>query len=291
MAIKAGTEGGGAFRRRGKTPSSAQPPKPFRPVENSFPEKKQFRLGQYRVLEEKDDYIICRGYDPNAENPLAQFTPSTPIGRISVAKPPALQRTPWDGSTVTIAGVEYTYEYSDDEPGVRTVRWTENGEEMEEEERIYVPYTLDEEEVEHQIIVAVEIRKNATIDGTDVREEATEDAPEGARLRWMDLNVSGRNWRVTKTAPTVIRFTIESIDSAAGTAEVTVDGWSCRGTEPTTPTVTVYDALGCLLNEDPASDLIGRKGYATRMHAESDPAEPDVELCRWEITALCCPPE
>jgi len=203
MSIKTGTEGGGAFRRRRKTPSTAQPQKPFRPVENTFPEKKGFRLGQYRVLEEKDDYLICMGYDPNAKDPFSQITPASPR-TIKVAKPPALQRIAWDGKTVEIGGVEYTYEYSDDEPGVRTA----NG----EEERIDPPYTpLDDDEqgenkVEHQIIVAVEIRKSGAVDGTDLHVvERDEDGNvirdddgnvvEGERLHWMDLNVSGRHWK------------------------------------------------------------------------------------------------
>jgi hypothetical protein len=79
-----------------------------------------------------------------------------------------------------------------------------------------------------------------------------------------------------------IRFTIESV--YGDTAEVTVDGWSCRGSNPASYsyTITVYDAIGCLLDED-ADALIGRQGYAERMFA------PVSGQCRWEITSLCCP--
>lgn len=209
MGIKTGTEGGGAFRRRRPAPAPAQPQKPFRPVENSFPEKKGFRLGQYRVLEEKDDYLICVGYDPNAKDPLAEITPAAPR-TIKVAKPPALQRTPWDGTVVDLGGVEHTYEYSNDEHGVRTARWIgDDGVEQDEEQRIDPPYIVttnedsdddgEADEVEHQIIVAVEIRKSAAVDGTDVRDVERDSEgniiDEGGRLSWMDLNVSGRHWK------------------------------------------------------------------------------------------------
>jgi len=124
MAIRTGSGTGGSPRKGRREKSfrplvPRQPKKPLRPVENTFPEKKDFRLGHYKIVEERDDYVICEGYDPNAKDPFAEITPPA-FRKIEVAKPPLLQRTPWDGMTVEIGGVSYTYEYSNAEYGVRT---------------------------------------------------------------------------------------------------------------------------------------------------------------------------
>lgn len=166
------------------------PESPRQPIPDSpFPENKGFHLGQFRVTEEYDDYIVCVGFDPNAKNPFAEITPEA-FRTIKVAKPPGLQRTVWEAGSVEIDGVTYTYEYSDTEFGVRTVHST-NG---DVEERIYPPYILDD--VDEQIIVPVEIRKNAgPVEGMEVTDE------NGTRLRWIDLNVSGRHWKGPGVGP------------------------------------------------------------------------------------------
>lgn len=179
---------GGVGSKRGKRPFLPPPPpqKPLKPDENPFPEKKDFRLGQYRVLEERDDYLLCTGFDPNAKNPFSEVTPSAfrTGSLLKIAKPPALQRTVWEATTVTIDGVDYTYEYDDAEFGVRTVSGDDGS---EEEQRIDPPYVLASGIGD--IIVAVQIRKSAAVDGMEVTDE------EGTRLRWIDLNVSGRHWK------------------------------------------------------------------------------------------------
>lgn len=156
MSIKAGSGkgsadaggtrgGGGSFggsgsrKRRNKTPFAENPPpkKPLKPIENTFPEKKAFRLGIYRVEEERDNYLICTGYDPNAKDPFAEIMP-TAFRTIKVSKP-----------------------------------W-------QDEEVVEVPYEVGD------LLVAVEIKKNAAVDGMEVTDES------GTRLRWMDLNIGGR---------------------------------------------------------------------------------------------------
>lgn len=183
--------GVGGSGRRSKKPMSLPPPppkKPLPPVENpnQFPENKGFRLGQYRVVEERDDYLICTGYDPNAKNPASEVTPTAfrSGSLMKVAKPPALQRTMWEAGPVTIGGVEYTFEYTG--LGLRTARWTDDlGDEQEEEQGIGIPYTVDGV---GDVIVAVQIKKNAAVEGMEFTDE------DGTRLRWIDLNVSGRHW-------------------------------------------------------------------------------------------------
>jgi hypothetical protein len=181
---------GGVGSGRKKRPPFMPPPPPKKPLQptadNPFPEKKDFRLGQYRVLEERDDYLLCTGFDPNAKNPFSEVTPSAfrTGALLKIAKPPALQRTVWEATPVTIDGVEYTYAYDDAEYGVRTVTGDDDS---EEEQRIDPPYVLPTGIGD--IIVAVQIRKSAAVDGMEVQDE------EGTRLRWVDLNVSGRHWK------------------------------------------------------------------------------------------------
>lgn len=258
----------GSGGRRRKTPipqGPADPKKPLKPAEPPFPQKPEFRLGHYVILEERDDYVICEGFDPNAKYPFTEITP-TAFRTINVAKPPVLQRTSWEAGPVDIGGTLYTYAYSDEEFGVRTATWTDsNGDDQEEEQRIDLPYILGD------LLVAVEIRKSAAVDGMEVTDE------DGARLRWMDLNVSGRHW-TTGTTAQMIRFTI--ISATATTASVTVNGSGCGGSVPDSATVTVHDAVGCFLNET-AGDLVGRQGYAVKMKDGDD--------CRYEIISLCCP--
>lgn len=205
--------GVGSSRKRDKRlPIQPPPKKPLKPVESPFPQKPDFRLGQYRVIEERDDYLLCTGFDPNAKNPLSEVTPSAfrTGSLMKVAKPPALQRTVWEAGPVTIGGIEYTYEYEDDEFGVRTARWTKDGAQQEEEQRIDPPYTVDSDLGD--IIVAVQIRKNAAVDGMEVEDE------EGTRLRWIDLNVSGRRW---KTVDAVMRYAKLTASLAAASAFLT----------------------------------------------------------------------
>jgi hypothetical protein len=191
MGISSGGKKHNGGEGRPRRSKRALPPHPekskphFRPIENPFPEKKSFRLGVFEIIEEKDDYLICRGYDPNEKHPFAHITPSA-YRTIEVGKPPHLQRTAWEDpdQAFEIGGVTYTYEYSDDEFGVRTQTGNDGS---SEEQRIEIPY------FEGDYIVAVELQQNGAVDGFDLDNE------DGARLSWMDLNVSGRRWSVTET--------------------------------------------------------------------------------------------
>lgn len=190
MGINTGSGGTGSNKRRIRKPvrriERGQAQSPFRPTENPFPEMLPFRLGTYEVLEIKDDYLVCKGFDPNSKYPFSQYTPSAPQKKIKVAKPPLLQRTPWDGESVEIDSITYTYEYSD--AGTRTKTWTDSeGEEQEEEETIEIPYFVGD------IVVAVEIRKNDVQDGFEVNETKVKTDDDGI-ISWVDLNVSGRHW-------------------------------------------------------------------------------------------------
>jgi hypothetical protein len=273
---KGDVPGVGGSGRRSKKPMQLPPPPPKKPLQptptSPFPEYKGFRLGQYQVVEEKDDYLLCTGYDPNAKNPASEVTPSAFRSGVllKIAKPPALQRTPWEAGPVVMGGLTYTFEYTG--LGLRTARWTDNdGNDQEEEQGIGIPYVVDGV---GDIIVACQIKKNAAVEGMEFTDE------EGTRLRWMDLNISGRHWSTasvaSETAMQMIRFAITS--GSGSSVFATVQGTGCGYSDE--GTVTVYDAVGCFFDES-ASELVGRQGYAVQMKSGED--------CRYEVISLCCP--
>jgi hypothetical protein len=147
----------------------------------------KLRLGTFRLLEERDDYLICKGYDPNA--PKRKWHQ-----RILVAKPWLLQRTPWDGATVTLGGKDVTFEYQLETQSGRgrlkriaraTVYDDEgNPEAIEEIQRITMDYLAND------VITATQNRKTSVHDYIDARTET------GRRIHWIDLNSSGRCWAV-----------------------------------------------------------------------------------------------
>jgi len=178
------------------------------------PEKPPFRLGIYEILEEKDDYLVCRGFDPNAVNPFAEVTPSAQR-TIDVAKPPLLMRTPWDGvDPVEIGGVEYTFEYDTDIIGVRTAFWTDEDDvDQEVEETIDIPYFVGD------MILAVEVALSPVVDGMEVNGSKTRtdsDDDDGALITWVDCNVSGRHWQGAVSATCDDRNEIHQITLIGG---------------------------------------------------------------------------
>jgi hypothetical protein len=240
MGVHLGGRGRDSSRRKRRPAriERGQAQKPFRPIENPFPSKGEFRLGVYQIVEEKDDYLVCRGFDPRAKNPFAKVTPSAPR-TIKVAKPPLLTRTPWDGRSVEINGITYSYEY--DSAYERTVTWTEDEEEQEEEQQIEIPYFEDD------IIVAIEVRQNLVQDVIEVNEEKIR-SEEGGLLSWIDLNVSGRHWASTSSDIRVFKTKPQSThtDGSSQTHDIYdtggSDSSSVRTEEPTT--VTSYNKTG-----------------------------------------------
>ena len=159
--------------------------KPQQPIKNPFfAEKMEFRLGLYQIIQEKDDYLICQGWNPNAKGTSARFTPSA-FQPINVAKPSLLQKTGYHGQTVNLivdgTPTEVTFNYSSSEVGKRTA----TAGEVTEIQRITMDYFVGD------TITAVEVRKNSAVDGCDTLTET------GSRLTWVDLNFSGRCWAVS----------------------------------------------------------------------------------------------
>lgn len=151
-------------------------------VNNPFAEKKEFRLGLYHIVEERHDYLICQGWNPNAKGTSAQYTPSA-FQTINVAKPSLLQKTPWHGKTesLIVGGVATPVTFTYSLVGMRIA----TAGEVTEIQRITMDYFVGD------TITAVEVRKNSAVDGCDTLTET------GSRLTWVDLNFSGRCWAVS----------------------------------------------------------------------------------------------
>ncbi len=171
-----------------------------------FLNDKEFRLGVFHMLEEHDDYLICKGYDPNGSSPA----PRT----INVAKPSLLTRTPFDGQTVPLIVEgqlrDVTFEYSNDEVGKRTARCEiirNEGEDNEEVETIEEIQRITMDYIVGDTIVAVRVRQSPIIEGVDLYAHASQPEYSDAdpvsigadgRLLWVDLNFSGRCWAVSE---------------------------------------------------------------------------------------------
>lgn len=164
----------------------------------------QFRLGLFKVVEEHENHLTCRGYDPNGMSKGKQT--------VNVAKPWLLLQTEWNKEdrrekdkeeSVTIGDLEITYEYDEEEIGKRVAKATIKGKEVKETQLITPNYFEDD------MLVCVQCRDNGLYDGipASVAEQEgigewdtfpASQVPGGkdARLTWVDLNVSGRCWAV-----------------------------------------------------------------------------------------------
>lgn len=238
---RGGSESGGRKRRpsRRRIGRGNQIDGALLPTEESpFPHKKGFRLGVYEIIEEKDDYLVCKGFNPNAKDPFNSNTPAAHM-KIDVAKPPLLMKTPWDDADpVGLRGVDYTYEYSSKDE--RTASWTdENDEDQEEEQTVETPY------FEGDIIIAVQIRRNQVVDGLDKVNDWKPQNEDGAILKWVDLNVSGRSWRST-VRPRYLGKTISAV-SKGTTANIPTYSGTVKGSESGTgESLAAYARMGAI---------------------------------------------
>lgn len=215
------------MRRKRRSPAPAfRQPAPFNPVTGQFAMLGTgvdlTRVALMQVLEEHDDYLICRGFDPETK----RF-----YNEIPVAKPYLLQRTPWDGRTVTLPEETVEYSYTEpDEPEAgevavareRTESYSTSGTFTV---KIEPPYFVGD------ILVCVKPRGRlgdspglpaGADDGVDelnrvigiMRTE--QDANRLQKVvEWVDLNVGARRWGDSEAAK-VVELT-ENLD-AKGTA-------------------------------------------------------------------------
>jgi hypothetical protein len=88
-----------------------------------------------------------------------------------------------------------------------------------------------------------------------------------------------------------IEFKIISVEGNEAEVEVTGIPCNCSEVEGMDEygMLTVEDTLGCLFSDEPAEDLVDRKGFAVRIKPVED-GTPNDEDCKWAVISLCCPP-
>lgn len=139
------------------------------------------RLGLFILLEEKYDYLLCKGYDP--------YT-STYLEQVAVAKPFLLQRTAFDGNSITFRDMTVSYAYSDT-IGMRVSSSGEGEDEVTETQRITPDYFAND--------VLLVARTQFYSEVTGSVQDATGLLDEnGDEIVWVDLNFSGRAWAQTE---------------------------------------------------------------------------------------------
>lgn len=170
---------------RGFMPQSHQRGAKVPLVENPFEIAGGLALSLMKVINEYGDYLECYGFDHNAKNPGGAFSPAS-HRKFFVAKPTLLMKSPWDGATIqsSVDGAATDVVYSYTGINTRTATATINGEEVTETQRITPDYFHSDE------IVVARLKKNRGYDG--IRTPTAS----GARIEFMDLNVSGRCWAV-----------------------------------------------------------------------------------------------
>ena len=276
-------------KRRSPAPSFRQPP-PFNPITGRHApigwNADLTRVALMQVTEEHDDYLLCRGYDH--ENRVG-------LNEVCVAKPLVLQKTPWDGKTYTIDGVETTFTYDDPEVvgGVSTSRTVEEDGDSSSQTILY-PYfvgdilacvkpqtklgetqgTPDEESYTAAMDILDVTSKVMYEDEDEVGEGETRKV-----IAWMDLNVAGRGW----ASSSIRRFELKDALTPGGSATAYLLYWLDETSSYSTLDedldyleFEVYDARGDLNGKAKTTDGQGSRGYAKQMSDSQ----------RWEIVAI-----
>lgn len=188
-----------------------QPP-PFDPSSgHAIPLLPANPLALFAVLEEHDDYLVCKGYEP-----LERFF----YNQVAVAKPHLLQRSTFDG--LTINGVTYAYSSST----VRTATSSEGT----------VTQTVSPEYYANEVISCA---RSFTViaDHTGLRDD------DGAPIEWVDVNSSGRLWlNEDLNLKRRCRFTLDSaLTTADASVAATITSQRGPGTEHPDTAITVHN--------------------------------------------------
>lgn len=130
------------------------------------------RSGLFRMLEEKPDYLVCEGPDPNGTSSLA---------RVYVMKPYELQETPFDGKTIDYGGEQISYNYL-------SIGARQATKDSEVETQLITP-----DYYEGTFITAV--RVSAASWGLDVINHRTDQEDGNVLMTWIDIT-PGRAWAV-----------------------------------------------------------------------------------------------
>jgi len=146
---------------------------------------------QYKVVSEKDDYLVCNTYDPETDTVDSDI--------VNIAKPYALRRKPFDTKTIAYRDKSITYTYYP--------LPTEEEEEEEEEENPFRyreaettvlvsnpgsdPYSAQVTEAQ-RIVPAYYV--GDVISAYQAATGLTTEEEEPATIQWTDLNTGGKVW-------------------------------------------------------------------------------------------------
>ena len=177
------------------------------------------RVAMMQVLSVQDDYLICRGYDPEARLFL---------NLVAVGKPLLLQKTPWDGKTYSISGEDVTFTYEDDDTrtldysGGDTVRQT-----------MSYPYFVGELLGTAKPVTTLGNTAGTLVGDNCVLTDATAQIlydSSGNPIAWLDLNVGGRGWVEGQAS---VWGKLDGALAYDETTGVTVSVWSADWSEDT----------------------------------------------------------
>jgi hypothetical protein len=130
--------------------------------------RQDVKFGQYRLIAEYDDFMICEGYDPFSK---------TYQRELAVAKPRLLRRSPFDGQTIAYKNLSVSYEYTGLDQ--RIARATVDGRVVEELQRVTEDYVVGDT----IFAVPVQSSEHSLVEG-------------GIDIGWVDINFGGRAWAV-----------------------------------------------------------------------------------------------
>lgn len=179
------------------------------------------------------DYTGAFSYDVT----LGSAVPSSQY--VYIAKASLLQKSPWDGKTVTIDGVDYTYTYLS--MGTRSVTWTISSVSHSRVEAVTPDYFIGE------IITARQSYSGYTHSGLPVL--------------WEDINEAGRGWATVDSGVTVDQLVL------IGAGSLNADGMYPGTIQLETITGTFTAGAACWVEEANGQRLVVGKTYNCKLAA------------------------
>jgi len=225
--------------RRAPAPHFRQPA-PFSPIGGKHAkigwDLDPTRVSMMQIVEERENYLICRGWDVDAHRPEERRF----VWEIAVAKPYVLQVLPWHTRTVVLNdGREVTYTYW--EHWWRTAAYDDG---TVASEKIHPPYFVGD------ILVCAKPRTKigdtpGSPDGPDLGEDELDRHidimldDEGNPIWYTDLNAAGRTWAASVDEVGIRRVCLAEDHPGCGvkfkvkigTWNPDTDGWDYDDTE------------------------------------------------------------
>ncbi len=207
-------------------------PVPFNPTAGQYapiakPAPEITRCGLFQVIEDRGDYLLCQGLDPEHQRTYDQANP------VSVAKPYLLMRSPWDGQVLTMEGTTFLISYTGKDSRVLTKGTLSGGVFVPEEGTPPVIQSLEPGYFGGDILAVARSRTLAG-DATGLVDEWEKP------VEFVDLNVGARHWNPSGAGGLKVYFGIIRTDTDATASTVACDiyaeefGAAATGQSPAT---------------------------------------------------------